>query len=345
MALNWADGFDHYGGVTARLLDRVYAQIEGVSLSTARPRTGAYSMRVQVINNDSGARRVLPTEADNVGVAFAFNITQLPTNSTSLALCQFLSKTNVTLATIQVLPTGAVTVRQGGWQSAIVAESGPEVIMPGSYQHFEVAVDGSNLEIRINGVTYLNMTSLALPANIAQVFVAGCYGYPKTGAADIIMDVDDLVCWNKAGSFTNTWIGDKKVYLEMPDEDGPDQDWTPSVGSEAWPILDNIPPIDTQFLTALSPAEKVSVGIAPFGSDIVSISAVYVAARTWKTDAGNAKISIDMVSGGDASVPVSIPVTSAPVWYGRAFDVDPSTGMPWTVAGINAALVRIERIE
>lgn len=345
MALLWADGFDHYGGITARLLDRVYSSIEGVTLSTSSARTGSYAARVQVLQNNSGMRRVLPYETDMVGLAYAFNVQALPTDNRSMCLCQMLSKTNAPLMTVSVYSTGALAVRIGGWTGTIVAESGPEIIMPNSYQHFEIAVNGSNLEIRINGVTYLNMTDLALSAQIAQIMVAGCYGYPKTGAVLTDMFVDDVVCWDDTGPQFNTWVGDKKVYLSMPDEDGPDQDWTPSTGSNAWPILDNVPPVDSQYVTATEAADRVSVGIAPFNTDIVSIAGVYVVGRVWKTDAGNAKISIDMVSGSEESDPVSIPVTNAPVWYGRAFEADPNTGMPWTVAGINDSLVRIERIE
>lgn len=344
MALLWADGFDHYGGITARLLDRVYSSIEGVTLSTTA-RTGSYSARVQVAQNNSGMRRVLPYETDMVGLAFSFNVDELPTDTRSMALCQMLTKTNSILLTVSVFPTGAIAVRSGGWTGTILAETGPEIVMPNSYQHFEIAINGSNLEIRVNGVTYLNITDLALTSPIGQVMVAGCYGFPKTGAVGVYMYVDDLVCWDDTGASFNTWVGDKKVYLRMPDEDGPDQDWTPSTGSNAWPILDNVPPVDSEYVTATEAGDRVSVGIDAFNTDIVAIAGVYVVGRVWKTDAGNAKISIDMVSGSEETDPVSIPVTNAPVWYGRAFEVDPNTGMPWTVSGINDALVRIERIE
>lgn len=345
MALLWADGFDHYGGVIARLRDGVYSSLDNASLVTNPVRTGTRALQIWSGGNDSGARRVLPAETDNVGFGFAFNITNLPTDTTSCALGQLLSKTNAQLATITIYPTGAIAVRRGLRGGTILAESAAEVIMPGSFQHFECAVDGDNLEIRINGVTVLNLTNLDLAAPIAQLYIGGCYGYPKTGATMIDMTIDDLFAWDKSGATVNTWVGDKKVYTRMPDEDGPDQDWTPSVGTEAWPILDNIPPNDTQYLTATEEGDKVSVGIAAFSTDIVSIAGVYVTARMWKTDAGNAKVSIDMVSGDEATDNDPVAVSNAPRWYGKVFDADPETLMPWTVSGLNDALVRLERDE
>lgn len=345
MALIWADGFDHYGGVIARLRDGVYSSLEHASLVTSPARTGSRALQIWSGGNNSGARRVLPAETDNVGFGFAFNINNLPTDTTSCALGQLLAKNNDQLATICIYPTGAVAVRRGLRGGLVLAESAPEVIMPGSYQHFECAVDGDNLEIRINGVTVLNLTNLQLLWPIAQLYIGGCYGYPKSGAAMIDMTVDDLYAWDKSGSKVNTWVGDKKVYTRMPDEDGPDQDWSPSVGTEAWPILDNIPPNDDQYLSATDPGDKVSVGIAAFSSDIVSIAGVYVAARMWKTDAGNAKVSIDMVSGAEATENEPVAVSNAPRWYGKVFEEDPETLMPWTITSINNALVRLERDE
>lgn len=344
MALLWADGFDHYGSNAARLLDRVYSEINGVTLSTAKPRTGAYAARIQVVANNSGLRRVLPAETEKLGFGFPFNISALPTDTRSLSLGQVLSKTNAPLFTISVMPTGAVIVRQGGWQGDIVAESGAEVVMPESYQHFECSLDEANLEIRINSVTVINMTDLVLSAPAAQIMLGGSYGFPKIGATSIIMDIDDVFARDGSGATVNSWVGDKKAYTRMPDEDGPAQDWTPSTGTTAWQILDNVPPVDTQYLTATDVGDQVEVGFAAFPDEIVSISAIYLAARTWKTDAGSAKVSIDMVSGGDATDSVSIPVTNAPVWYGRPFDVDPETSMPWTIPSINAATARLERM-
>lgn len=345
MALLWADGFDHYGGAVARMFDGVYSQLEGVSLSTNRVRTGTHCALINCLANDSGMRRVLKAEKTAIGLAYAFDLTQLPTDAFSLGLLQCLDKYNAQLLTVSVMPTGAITVRQGNRRGTVLAESDPEVVMPLSYQHFEVSIQGSNLEIRINGVTEINMTDLDLSSPIAQVYVGGMYGFPKLGASNVYMRVDDLICRDDEGDDLNTWIGDKKCYLRMPDEDGPDQDWTPSVGSEAWPILDNIPPVDSQYLTATGPGQKVSVGVSAFPGDIVSIAGLYVVARLWKTDAGNAKVSIDVEADGIETDPMPLALTNAPRYYGRPLTINPSTGMPWTVSQLNDANVDLTRTE
>lgn len=345
MALIFADGFDHYGGDVARMREGVYAQLEGVSLVTGRKRTGTHAAQIWVIENDSGMRRVMPTAGKKFNIAFAYDINALPTDAFSLGIMQFLDAFNGQMLTISVMPTGAITVRQGRRDGTVLAMSAPETVLPGSYMHFELALRNSNLEIRINGDTVINMTDLALSSDVAQVYIGGMYGYPKLGGLGVFARVDDLVAADDVGTSFNTWIGDKKVYLQKPDRDGTATDWTPSVGTEAWPILDNVPPIDSQYITAKEVDEKTSVGLEPLPEEVVSISGVYLVGRIWKNDAGTAKVSIGVDSGSASAPDADISVTNAPRYYGRAFTEDPDTLMPWTASGLNDAFPSLTRTE
>lgn len=343
--LLWIDGFDHYGGDVARLRDGVYSQVQGVELSAVGARTGARCAFITPSVNDSGMRRVLPETAPVVGVGFAFNLTNLPTDSTSVALCQILDENNTPAATLTVMPTGAVQLRAGGRTSTVSAQSAAEVILPGSYQHFEVELGDGTCEVRINGVTVLNSASSGVSLGYAQVMLGGCMGFPKTGAGLVRMYLDDAFARDGSGSINNSWIGDQKVYTRMPDEDGAEQDWTPSTGSAAWSILDNVPPVDSEYVNATTAGDRTSVGFDAFPTEIVAISGVYTASRIWKTDAGNAKVAVDIISGASESAQPEHPVSTAPRWYGDMFETNPATGLPWLVTDLNAAQVVLDRIE
>lgn len=345
MSLLWIDGFDHYGGQAARMLDGVYAQIEAVTLTSVGARTGQRCASIQVVYNDSGMRRVLPSATDTVGFGFAFNINELPTRSIDLGLGQVLDQDNVPMATLIIMPTGAIVLRLGGRTGSVLAQSDPETVLPGSFQHFECQFSPAGCEVRINGVTVLNSVDSGVTRPIAQLYLGGCQGYPKTGATAVTMLVDDLFARDGLGSTNNSWIGDQKVYTRLPDEDGPEQDWTPSTGSEAWPILDNVPPIDGEFISAVEAAKRTSVGMAAFPDEIVAISGVYTATRLWKTDAGNAKVAVDVISGASETDNAPHPLSTAPRWYGDMFELNPATGLPWLVTDINAAQVVIDRTE
>lgn len=344
--LLWIDGFDHYGTVAARLLDGVYAESNSVSLVTAGARTGARCIQIETLQNDSGLRRVFPATTPVVGVGFAFNINKLPTDSTSLALCQILDENNTPAATLIIMPTGAVQLRVGRRDGTVTAQSAADVIAPGSYQHFECEFGAGTCEVRINGVTVLNTAASGVILPYAQVMLGGCRGFPKSGNDGLRMLLDDAFARDGSGTLNNSWIGDQKVYTRMPDEDGADQDWTPSVGAAAWSILDNVPPNDaSDYLNAPTAGLRVSVGMAAFPDEIVAISGVYTASRVWKTDAGNAKFTADMISGASETTHAEHAISTAPRWYGDVFETNPATGLPWLVSDINAAQAVLERTE
>lgn len=345
--LLWIDGFDHYGPNASAMLDGVYSSLEGVTLVNQGARTGLRAARVEMVVNNSGLRRVLPGKRSVVGLAFGFNISALPTDPSSMALAQFLDEEGKIISTLTVLPTGSVQFRKDGRAGEVVGTSAP-TILPGAYQHFECEVSGSSgaAEVRINGVTILSTASSGATGEIAQVMVAGCYGYPKTGALGISMLVDDLACRDNLGTKNNGWIGDQKCYTRFPDQDGLELDWLPSEGVTSWPMLDNVPPLDaTQYLQASEAGKRTAVGIASFPTEIVAISGVYTATRLWKTDAGNAKVAVDIISGGVETSHNNHPISTRPAWYGDITELNPSTGAPWLVTEINAAEVLLERIE
>lgn len=343
--LLWIDGFDHYGTDAARLRDGVYAQAQGVEIVSAGARTGSRCIRITPSVNDSGLRRTFPATVPVVGIGFAFNIDNLPTDSTSVALCQILDENNQPAATLTVMPTGAIQLRAGGRLSTVTQQSAAEVVATGSFQHFECELGAGTCEVRINGVTVLNTAESGVTLGFAQAMLGGCIGYPKSGAGLVRMLLDDAFARDGSGALNNSWIGDQKVYTRMPDEDGAEQDWTPSTGSEAWPILDNIPPVDAQYINATTAGDRSSVGFAAFPSEIVAISGVYTASRIWKSDAGDAKVAVDMISGASETSSPPHPLSTAPRWYGDMFETNPATALPWLVSDINAAQAVLERTE
>lgn len=344
MATEWIDPLEQYGGITNRMLDGVWAELNGVTLSTVNPRTGTYHLRINAGSNNSGARRVLSGETQTCGLGFAFNISRLPGNERSLALGQLLNKFNAPTITVMVLPTGAVVVKEGGRTGTIIAESGPEVVMPESYQHFECALNAGNFEVRIDSTTVCNVAGLTLD-DCAQFMVGGCYGYPKSGAVLLDIDVDDIFAWNGTGPTVNTWVGDKRAWLRVPVSDGTAADWMPNTGTTMYAILDNVPPNDAQYVLAEDAGAKASVGIEALPSGVVSITAAYAMARLWKTDAGVARVAINIGSGGDDSGLDPVSISNRPRWYGAPVDVDPATGMPFTVPGFNGINLLLDRTE
>lgn len=346
MSVIFFDPIDQYGGNRSLLLSGVYSSIEGVTISTANPRTGTSCLRISALENDSGLRWRPPVSTALLGVGHALNITELPTNSTSAGLSQILDENGAVLATITLMPTGAIQARLGGRQGSVVGQSAAEALLPGGYQHFEIEWNDGAVEVRIDKVTVLNVPSVGYTGLIGQIMVAGCYGYPKTGALGVYYDIDDLYFRNGDGTLNNSWLGDIKAYMQVVNADGTPAEWVPSVGSEMWPMVDNIPPQDNaQYIMAEGPDKRAVLGYAAFPSQIISITAVQVMSRMWKTDAGGAKVAVGMISDMMEEAKPEHPISSAPRYYRDVFETDPATGLPWLLPAVNAADIVLDRTE
>lgn len=346
MSVIFFDPFDQYGTNKARLLDGVYSSAEGVVLSTSNPRTGTTCLRISALENDSGLRWRPPVSTAVLGVGHALNISALPINSTSAGLSQILDENGAVLATVTLMPTGAIQARLGGRQGPVVGQSNAEALLPGGYQHFEIEWNDGAVEVRIDKVTVLNVPSVGYSGLIGQIMVAGCYGYPKTGALGVDYDVDDLYFRNGDGTLNNSWLGDLKAYMTMPVSDGDPAEWVPSIGAEMWPMIDNIPPLDsTQYISASEAGKRAVFGHGAFPSQIISISAVQVMSRMWKTDAGGAKVAVGMISAGSEGLNAEHPISSAPRYYRDVFETNPATGLPWLLPAVNAAEFVLDRTE
>lgn len=353
MSLEWMDGADHYGDDETLLTQGVYAEVENVTLSTLNPRTGSRHFRITAAN-DGGLRRVFGAMRGVVGIGYAFYIPSLPTNSDSMCLCQIRDNDNMPVLSLGVTTTGQIVAWDGenGVTGNVVATSAP-VILARSYQHFETRVSNNEVEVRLNGVTVLSCAGTFQGGNtvphhtvLAQVHI-GCPGLANTGFPPY-MDVDDLYAWNTNGTTNNDFIGDKKVYTRFTVSDSAqsgEDDWPSNVGGEKWEVLDNVPPNDDAFLEALHSGPVQVCGIGDFPSQIVAVSGVMVVVRSWKADAGNAKITSGVISGGTVEVGNPHALSMAPTYYHDTFDLDPETDAAWTVAGLNGIETRLERTE
>lgn len=349
--LLWIDGFDHYGSSASRLLEGAYAAASLVTLSNANPRTGGRHARIQG-GFDNGLRRVFGEDVTVAGVGYAFSMPSLPTNSTSVCLASFRDNGNAILLSVMVTSTGQLRITDGNGLGPVLA-TGPVSIVPGSYQHFECRAEisggAASVEVRVNGVTVLNAPGLVLTqtGDAAQVQIGtsgqGVFGFPSH------LDVDDLFAWDDSGIANNDFIGDKKVYTGFPSSDGPDQDWSPSVGSDGFPMLDNVPPLDaTEYLSAVNGGtggDRSSFGIEDFPAEIVSIAGLMTATRFWKTDAGNASAVVGVISSAVEGEGPEHPLSISPRWYHDVFEVDPATGTPWLLSAVNSAQTVITRTE
>ena len=79
--------------------------------------------------------------------------------------------------------------------------------------------------------------------------------------------------------------------------------------------------------------------------EIVSVRGVFLATRAFKTDAGNAKVRTGVQVDASETLNAEHALSQAPVWYGDVFELDPSTGLAWSIDNLNDLQTVIERTE
>ena len=226
MAVLFMDGFEHYGvgdSSGEAMLDNVYASItSSVEVSAAEARTGDTSLRLAALNGRF-IRRVFPAAVGEVFVGFAFFAQALPTNSERVSICDLRNAANDIMLSVVVLPTGAISVRNGELTSADVAVTAGPVLGAASWNHIEVrAVESTGVvQVRVNGEQVLDTSSFTFSASFAQW---GNSGRGPGGGANTYY-LDDLVVNDTTGSYNNTWKGDLRVATLFPDADATPSGW------------------------------------------------------------------------------------------------------------------------
>lgn len=355
--LDHQNSFD-FVGTQRTLLDSIYADMTGCSIGT-NARTGTHCLRMDMWSNDVGFRKVLNHGArDRVGIAAAWYFSQLPSNNEDTGIYQWRDGANRIKATIILESTGCLAAWSGGMNTfyggggTFVQRTSRPVIFPQAFQHIEAANGSSGLEVRVDGVTVLNLENIdKYEGETAQVKI-GSAGYPLMGAIGLTADIDDLRIWNGDGDLDNDFGGDLKLFTAFLDSDGAVQDWIPSRGSSAFPLLSNAPPVDAwDYIQAAAPSgsppqnQRSVFGVQNFPDSIVAVRAVSLMSRMWKTDAGDVLVSVGVGGGGNEYTSEPRPLASRPAYYEDVFDRSPVTATVWSLADINNMSTLVERVE
>ncbi len=192
---------------------------------------------------------------------------------------------------------------------------------------------GGHVKIVVDGLTVLD--------------AAGTFGADGSLCDNIFFEVndsinngliDDLVILDTSGAYNKDIGGDTRIVSAAPTGDGADLQWTPSTGMTHYNLV-NESPIDygTTYVDAPTAPLSDTYTFPALGvtGTVAAVSVrMYAATSSGGADAvrGLTRISAtDYASGTD------LPVHAVYTGLDGFFEADPSTVVPWTTAGVNAA--------
>ena len=364
MSIIWADfpsgqqGL--YGSSYADMLNGIWGAWEGntgntILVDDPDATIGSAGKVLRATSNTttlSGARFPLPGGATTtVGVGLRLYMSALPSGNWGTwhgPLIGYRTIANASVCYLTVLSNGAIAVATGSGGTTLLGTTGTPVVTANAWNHIEMKVTrdaaAGVCEVRVNGVTVLNLTGLALGAtDTAQIFL-GSQAWNFNNLNRGLNYFKDLVIWDNLGSHGNDFQGSVSVRDLATDADV-SLNWTPSTGSTGWDILDNVPANDTIYIAAGDPPPSpADFGLTDLPVDVTSVRALLPIARTWKTDGGDCNIQMSLTPNGvDWDAGADRPVTTAPTYWWDVSHVSPDTAAPWTPAEVNNANLRIDR--
>jgi hypothetical protein len=351
MSIFYADGFEHYGtGATgeANMLRRNFASNSGGTPQGTNKRTGNYAWGA-LDNPGSGARVTFPGPKDVVGIALALWVDKLPSSEgldsgPALQFMRISDTFNAEMCSLSCATTGAIRVRRA--DGTVIFNSPANVLAANTWNHveakFSFAGESGALEVRVNEVTVIDISDVDLgEAATAEQFSwadrAGAQGFDN-------WYIDDLVLWDDEGTENNDFLGDVSVFLQMPNADTAQADWTKSTGSVGYVIIDDVPP-DADFLEASVAGDRSDFEMPTFAvGNVAAVLAVLRFSLVAKASAGSATFRQGIVSNAVEAVGAIHSPTTQPGYYNDVFQVNPDGDIPWDVPTIEDLQITIEKV-
>lgn len=355
MTLLHADNFSLYGDNEAFLLNGIYAQnVESTLENDPDGVSGGKVLLLPPAFGGGGAygllRFALPATTLTCGQGCRMWLASLPSTA-DMAPCpiSFKNGSNNFLFNVVITSTGRIEVRQGGFYGTVIGSTTNPVVSANGWYHIEakLVVDAANgsIEVRVEGATVISQTGINTGSTaVAQVEICND---PTGTSAGVSMYVKDYTIWNGSGSLNNNFLGTVIVSTLTPTADAA-LNWTPSTGTTGYTILDNIPPVDAQYIAAGDPAPSPYVcEMSNLSPDVTSVKAIVTYVRASKSDGGDGNLQVGIISDPTGTPATALgadrAITAAQTYWCDVFETDPKTSAAWLPSAVNLAHLQLDR--
>lgn len=151
--------------------------------------------------------------------------------------------------------------------------------------------------------------------------------------------IADLVICDGLGTVNNTYPGDIACIRRLPNANGTYNQFTGSDGNSVdnYQLVDEAPSNDTDYTYATASGQKDSYGVEDLPPATVSVVGVRAVAKTAKSGAGAAGMSVMLRENSTDTFSPSVPLSTSFSWQGDLVrEVKPSDSTAWTISDVNA---------
>jgi hypothetical protein len=346
--IRWADfpsgSQGIYGDDEGLLLNGVYAEINGALVDDPDPLIGATGRAFQINSGHSTyLRRVFGATVVTAFVGFRIWLPNLPVAVGDAPHFQITDTLNDIHCEMRINPDGSISVFKDNVSGTLLASTVGPVIVANAWQHiawkfYNNAAGNTSIEIEGTSVLDFDGNTATGSTGLAQIRLN------SNGAPTAVL-LKDFVMWDGLGDVANDFIGPCGVYYLKPIADV-SSGWSRTGGASDFAILDNVPPNDAAYISAEEDPEIPAPSIvtcAPLPDDIVAVRAVLPIIRARKSDGGEGKLQMSLVSEGDEDLGADRAISTAFTYWWDVSHYDPSTLAPWAPGAVDNVQFKINR--
>lgn len=244
--------------------------------------------------------------------------------------------TSADLFYIKVAIGGAIQAIRG---STVLATS-VNTLTTGGWNYIEVYYYPDNsagvCTVRVNGAEWL--TCSGDTRNNDNIMAA--VRLVNTTPIGVNVQFDDLVINDTDGSVNNSWTGQQKLYLAIPNASGDATDLTASAGNN-WEAVNEAPPDTSSYVYSSTATEKdlYNVDDPLAGTETLGSVTVNIVA---KLDSGSGNLATTIKAGTTEDDGADIALTENWTWYQQTWNVNPDDSAAWEPADIDALQIGVE---
>jgi hypothetical protein len=208
------------------------------------------------------------------------------------------------------------------------------------WQYIEIGAvihaTAGSVVVKVNGVVVLSVSGVKTRGASSSATVRR-YGMLAGGANQNIFGTAHwYFCDGTGAAPWNGFLGDVRVQSLFPTADDAVA-FTPHGNGANWLNGGQVPPVpftDYNSATDVGAQDTFEMGDIPATLGIVY--GVHVKPLIFKSDAGERSGASVLKSGGSVDVGASTVLSMTAAQLRKVYEVDPATGVQWTVAGVNA---------
>jgi hypothetical protein len=224
---------------------------------------------------------------------------------------------------------------------ALVATGAYDVADLAAWHHLELyayITNSGRLRTRINGRDDIDYSGDTQPGASTAIAYLRLLNYQGNGA---VLHVDDVAFG------TGDWCGDVRCDLVVPNADTATLEWTPSSIGDHYPMVDDVPADDGDYVEGLGDGDQDLYEVAAWAGVHGQNEPLFVGqwTRADKSAAAADQVKQLLQSGGTLSTGSAASlVNGTPTYVYRLLATDPATARAWLLAALQSLQIGQEAV-